>query len=85
MEINALARKALINAGGIIETSFSARKYSMEFSSVIYDKKWRFDLQGLPADLISRYIQIIYVTSCESKFNELRYKLVTRAEFGFGS
>lgn len=54
MEINALAREALINADGIIETSFSARKYAMEFSSVIYDQQWRFDLQGLPADLLSR-------------------------------
>ncbi|KAL8129311.1 hypothetical protein V2J09_018466 [Rumex salicifolius] len=54
MEINALAREALINANGIIESSFSARNYSMEFSSVVYAQQWRFDLQGLPADLISR-------------------------------
>ncbi|KAF3452585.1 hypothetical protein FNV43_RR03018 [Rhamnella rubrinervis] len=54
MEINALARQALINAGGIIETSFAPGKYSTEFSSVAYDKQWRFDLQALPADLISR-------------------------------
>lgn len=54
MEINALARQALINAGGIIETAFSTEKYSMEFSSVVYDQDWRFDHQALPADLISR-------------------------------
>ncbi|KNA25150.1 hypothetical protein SOVF_008760 [Spinacia oleracea] len=54
MMINALARQALINAGGIIETSFSTERYSMEFSSFIYDKEWRFDQQGLPADLIVR-------------------------------
>ncbi|KAK1390775.1 Linoleate 13S-lipoxygenase 2-1, chloroplastic [Heracleum sosnowskyi] len=54
MEINALARQALINADGIIESSFSPGKYSMEFSSVAYDKLWRFDHQALPADLISR-------------------------------
>ena len=54
MEINALAREALINAGGIIESSFSPGKYSMEFSSVAYDKQWQFNLQALPADLISR-------------------------------
>ncbi|XP_010257421.1 PREDICTED: linoleate 13S-lipoxygenase 2-1, chloroplastic-like [Nelumbo nucifera] len=54
MEINALAREALINAGGIIEVSFSTAKYSMELSSVAYDKLWRFDKQGLPADLVSR-------------------------------
>lgn len=54
MEINVLAREALINAGGIIESCFSPLKYSMEISSVAYDKLWRFDLQALPADLINR-------------------------------
>lgn len=54
MEINALARQALINADGIIESSFSPGKYSIEFSSDAYDKLWRFDHQALPADLISR-------------------------------
>ncbi|KAG6437949.1 hypothetical protein SASPL_102880 [Salvia splendens] len=54
MEINALARQALINADGIIETSFSPGKYSMELSSVAYDLLWQFDLQALPAELISR-------------------------------
>ncbi|THG00072.1 hypothetical protein TEA_003404 [Camellia sinensis var. sinensis] len=53
MEINALARQALINAGGIIETCFSPKKYSIELSSVAYDQQWRFDLQALPTDLIS--------------------------------
>ncbi|GFP94416.1 linoleate 13s-lipoxygenase 2-1 chloroplastic [Phtheirospermum japonicum] len=53
MEINALAREALINANGIIETSFSPAKYSMELSSVAYDKLWRFDQEALPADLIT--------------------------------
>lgn len=55
MEINALAREALINAGGIIETSFSPGKYSMEFSSVAYDQQWQFNLEALPADLINRW------------------------------
>ncbi|XP_042514700.1 linoleate 13S-lipoxygenase 2-1, chloroplastic-like [Macadamia integrifolia] len=54
MKINSLARLALINANGIIESSFSPRKYSMELSSVAYDKFWRFDMEGLPADLIRR-------------------------------
>ncbi|KAK9123061.1 hypothetical protein Sjap_012663 [Stephania japonica] len=54
MEINALAREALINAGGIIESSFSPGKYSMELSSVAYDLEWRFDMEALPADLIRR-------------------------------
>ncbi|KAJ9158716.1 hypothetical protein P3X46_024276 [Hevea brasiliensis] len=54
MEINALARQQLINAGGIIESTFSPGKYSMELSSVAYDKLWRFDKEALPDDLISR-------------------------------
>ncbi|PRQ35260.1 putative linoleate 13S-lipoxygenase [Rosa chinensis] len=54
MEINALARESLINAGGIIETSFSPRKYSMELCSIAYAKEWRFDQEALPADLIRR-------------------------------
>ncbi|KAG8389058.1 hypothetical protein BUALT_Bualt02G0189800 [Buddleja alternifolia] len=54
MEINALARGALINANGVIESSFSPGKYSMELSSVAYDQLWQFDLQALPADLVSR-------------------------------
>ncbi|XP_021772002.1 linoleate 13S-lipoxygenase 2-1, chloroplastic-like [Chenopodium quinoa] len=58
MMINALARQALINAGGIIETTFSPEKYSMEFSSYVYDKEWRFDQQGLPADLIARGLAV---------------------------
>ena len=56
MEINALAREALINADGIIESAFTPGKYSTEISSAAYGLQWRFDTQGLPADLISRYI-----------------------------
>ncbi|MCF8706214.1 hypothetical protein L3056_10930, partial [Corynebacterium sp. MC-25] len=54
MEINALAREALINADGTIESAFTPGKYSMELCSVAYDRLWRFDHQALPADLISR-------------------------------
>jgi len=54
MEINSLAREVLISANGVIESSFSPRKYSMEISSVAYDQLWQFDLQALPNDLISR-------------------------------
>nr|XP_010943567.1 probable lipoxygenase 8, chloroplastic [Elaeis guineensis] len=54
MEINSLARQYLISAAGIIESSFSPRKYSMEISSVFYDQFWRFDMEALPADLIRR-------------------------------
>ncbi|KAJ6945126.1 hypothetical protein NC651_000228 [Populus alba x Populus x berolinensis] len=54
MEINALARQYLVNAKGIIETSFFPGKYSMELSSVVYDQEWRFDYEALPKDLINR-------------------------------
>ncbi|KAE8037062.1 hypothetical protein FH972_009687 [Carpinus fangiana] len=54
MDINALAQQILINGGGIIESSFSPGKYSMELSSVAYDQQWQFNLQALPADLINR-------------------------------
>ncbi|CAK7339260.1 unnamed protein product [Dovyalis caffra] len=54
MSINAEARNSLINAGRTIETTFAPGKYSMELSSIIYDKQWRFDDEGLPKDLISR-------------------------------
>lgn len=58
MEINALARQALINAGGIIESCFTPGKYSIELSSVAYDKLWQFNLQALPADLINRGLAV---------------------------
>ena len=54
MEINALARLALINADGVIESTFSPAKESIELSSFAYDKQWRFDNEALPKDLISR-------------------------------
>ncbi|XP_031477303.1 lipoxygenase 6, chloroplastic [Nymphaea colorata] len=54
LEINALARQSLINGGGIIEECFSPGKYAMELSSAAYKALWRFDMEGLPADLIRR-------------------------------
>ncbi|KAL9455290.1 hypothetical protein AB3S75_010660 [Citrus x aurantiifolia] len=54
MEINALARQSLINAGGTIESAFSPLKYSIELSSAVYDQLWRFDYEALPKDLIKR-------------------------------
>ncbi|KAL4279662.1 hypothetical protein GQ457_03G009150 [Hibiscus cannabinus] len=57
LEINALARQSLINGGGIIEASFSPGKYAMELSSAAYES-WRFDREGLPADLIQRGVAV---------------------------
>ncbi|XP_004501998.1 linoleate 13S-lipoxygenase 2-1, chloroplastic-like [Cicer arietinum] len=58
LEINSLGRELLINANGIIELSFFTKKYSMELTSVAYDKLWQFDLQALPNDLIHRGIAV---------------------------
>ncbi|XP_061360244.1 seed linoleate 9S-lipoxygenase-like [Gastrolobium bilobum] len=57
ININGLARHALINAGGIIEQSFLPGPYSIEMSSVAY-KNWVFTDQALPADLIKRGLAV---------------------------
>ncbi|KAJ0987333.1 hypothetical protein J5N97_005689 [Dioscorea zingiberensis] len=54
LEINALARQILINAGGVIESGFTPGPSCMEISAAYYRDHWRFDQEGLPADLIRR-------------------------------
>ncbi|KAD6453921.1 hypothetical protein E3N88_08627 [Mikania micrantha] len=54
MQINSLARLLLVNAMGIIESTFTPGKYCMQLCSDAYDQLWRFDHEALPADLISR-------------------------------
>ncbi|XP_068658546.1 linoleate 13S-lipoxygenase 3-1, chloroplastic-like [Aristolochia californica] len=56
--INALARQSLINAGGVIESCFTPGQYCMEISAEAYRNHWRFDMEGLPADLIRRGIAL---------------------------
>lgn len=53
LHINALARAIFLNAGGILERTLFTGEYSMQLSSHLY-KKWRFDKQTLPEDLVNR-------------------------------
>lgn len=55
LAINSYTRKDLLKRGGIIESCYIPGKYGMDLSSAGY-KNWRFDMEGLPADLVRRYI-----------------------------
>ncbi|KAI3913436.1 hypothetical protein MKW98_003915 [Papaver atlanticum] len=55
--INCIARQTLISGGGVIESCFTPGPYCMGISAEAY-KTWRFDLEGLPADLIRRGMAI---------------------------
>ncbi|XP_061370342.1 linoleate 9S-lipoxygenase-like [Gastrolobium bilobum] len=57
MNINSLARNVLVNAEGIIESTFLWGGYALEMSAVAY-KDWVFTEQGLPADLIKRGVAV---------------------------
>ena len=59
MHINALARGILINSGGVLEKILLSGEISMELSSELY-KEWKFNEQGLPADLLKRYFIQLY-------------------------
>ncbi|XP_010932453.2 putative lipoxygenase 5 [Elaeis guineensis] len=58
LEINALARQILINGDGVIESGFTPGSCCMEISASFYRDHWRFDQEGLPADLIRRGMAI---------------------------
>ncbi|CAK8560363.1 unnamed protein product [Lathyrus sativus] len=62
MNINALARNVLVNAEGIIESTFLGGACSVEMSSFVY-KDWVFTEQGLPHDLLKRGVAVEDPTS----------------------
>ncbi|GAU50603.1 hypothetical protein TSUD_410130 [Trifolium subterraneum] len=62
MNINALARNVLVNAEGIIESTFLWGANALEMSANVYED-WVFTEQGLPNDLIKRGVAVEDPTS----------------------
>ncbi|MCO5564250.1 hypothetical protein L7F22_017908 [Adiantum nelumboides] len=67
LEINALARQGLINAGGVIEKYFTLGSLSMSISAAAYKSVWRFDMErnGL------RYASLYFCMCIDPEDNEL--------------
>ncbi|XP_027345597.1 linoleate 13S-lipoxygenase 3-1, chloroplastic-like isoform X2 [Abrus precatorius] len=58
LKTNATTRQILINAEGTVETDHTPGRYCMQISSAAYKDWWRFDMEGLPADLIRRGLAV---------------------------
>lgn len=54
LRANAVARQALINPGGILESILTPGRCIEDISMSLYSKLWRFKTEGLPADLVKR-------------------------------
>jgi lipoxygenase len=54
LKSNATAREVLINAEGSVETNYTPGRFCMQITCAAYKDWWRFDMEGLPADLIRR-------------------------------
>ncbi|KAJ1405455.1 Lipoxygenase, plant [Sesbania bispinosa] len=58
LKANATTREVLINAEGNVETNYTPGKFCMQISCAAYKNWWRFDMEGLPADLIRRGLAV---------------------------
>ncbi|RDX62714.1 Linoleate 13S-lipoxygenase 3-1, chloroplastic, partial [Mucuna pruriens] len=58
LKTNAISRQTLINAEGTIETDYTPGRYCMQFTSAAYKDWWRFDMEGIPADLVRRGLAV---------------------------
>ena len=54
LRVNTTARETLLNANGTIESFYAPGQYCMQLACSAYRDFWRFDQEGLPADLIRR-------------------------------
>ncbi|KAK9819525.1 hypothetical protein WJX74_005150 [Apatococcus lobatus] len=75
MPINRNARQNLVNAGGVIESTFAPGQYAMRISSAVYGLSWRFDQEALPADLLKRGM-LTEDTGGDIKWKGKRYRRV---------
>lgn len=55
IKTNAFTQDNLINAGSFTGSFNSPKKYCMQLSCTAYRDWWRFDQEGLPADIIRRF------------------------------